>query len=151
MAITDSALREPAAPTVAAVEVSIGTTLRLGQSVQAAAIARDSKGNLLNSVEVSWAVSSTGILGVTSGGFVTAVGLGSAMVVATVQGVSGAASVAVQDTVVIPLPAPPAPPPGPNGLTVPPALPQVYLNYPYPAVSGATITVPAGGNLQTAL
>ncbi|MFN8574349.1 MAG: Ig-like domain-containing protein [Gemmatimonadaceae bacterium] len=143
--ITGSAAINVTAPSpqISVVVVSMSsTTLSSGQSLQATAVAKDAAGNPVSGAVFTWSVSSTSVISVTASGLVSGIANGTAQVRATTAGVTGSLSVTVSS---------PAPPPGPNGLTVPPALPQVYLNYPYPAVTGATITVPAGGNLQTAL
>lgn len=118
------------------------SSLIVGQSVQASAVAKDSQGTIVTGVSFTWSVSSPVILSVSPGGLVSAVAVGTAQVRASVGSVTGSLFVAVN---------PPPPPPGPNGLTAPPALPQTYLNFPYTPPTGATITVPAGGSLQAAI
>ncbi len=130
-------------PVVSTVTVTMSSsTLNVGQSLQATAVAKDASGNLMSGVTFTWSVSSTSVLGVSASGLVTGVANGTAQVKATASGVTGSLSVTVQS---------PAPPPGPNGLTAPPALPQVYLNFPYTPATGSTIYVAAGANLQNAI
>jgi uncharacterized protein YjdB len=130
-------------PVVASVTVSMGSTsLEIGEVQQASVVAKDAQGNAMSGLAVSWSVSSTSVLSVSAGGIVTAMSAGSAQVEATASGVTGSLTVTVH---------PPLPPPAPNGLTVPAALPLVYLNFPYTPKTGNTITVLAGGNLQGAL
>ncbi len=140
-----SVMSVSAPPTVSSISVSMSsTTLNVGQSAQATAVARDAQGNAMSGVSFSWSVSSTSVLGVSSGGMVSGVGAGSAQVKATASGVTGSLAVTVNAP-------PPPPPPGPNGLTVPAELPRVFLNFPYKPSTGKTIVVAAGANLQNAI
>ncbi len=130
-------------PPVSTITVSMSpTTLNVGQSAQASAVARDAQGNVLPGVAFTWGVSSTTILSTSQTGMITGVSAGSAQVQASASGVTGAVGVSVSTS---------QPPPGPNGLTVPPVLPKVLLNFPYTPATGKTIFVAAGANLQTAI
>jgi uncharacterized protein YjdB len=143
---TGSAAMSVTAQAVAVVTVSMSpTSLTVGQGVQASAVAKDALGNPVAGVSFTWSVSSTTVLSVSGSGMVAAVAAGTAQAKATTGGVTGSLNVTVSS------PPPPAPPPGPNGLTAPAALPQIYLNFPYTPATGSTITVLAGGNLQNAI
>ncbi|MFN8574017.1 MAG: Ig-like domain-containing protein [Gemmatimonadaceae bacterium] len=132
-------------PPVSSITVAMSpTTLNVGQKVQATAVARDAQGNVLPGVSFTWGVSVTSILSASSSGMITGVSAGTAQVQATASGVTGSLSATVTSSQ-------PPPVPGPNGLTVPPALPQVLLNFPYVPGTGKTIFVAAGANLQTAI
>ncbi|MBV6521919.1 MAG: hypothetical protein MNPFHGCM_02063 [Gemmatimonadaceae bacterium] len=129
-------------PPVASVTVSMSSsTLLVGQSLQATAVAKDDLGNVIPGVTFTWTVSSTQILTVTTNGMVTGVASGSASVEAAAFGVTDSLAVAVATQSQ----------PGPNGLTTPAELPRVFLNFPYTPPTGQTIVVNAGGNLQNAL
>ncbi|HUH12934.1 MAG TPA: glycoside hydrolase family 6 protein [Longimicrobiales bacterium] len=85
----------PAAP-VASVEVTPATlSLELGASATLAAVLRDADGNTLSERVVTWSSSALDVVAVDGAGAVTAWGEGSAVVTATSEGVSGAASVTV--------------------------------------------------------
>ncbi|MEP7343643.1 MAG: Ig-like domain-containing protein [Gemmatimonadaceae bacterium] len=123
---------------VASVTVTMDpTSLAVGQSVQASAIAKDARGNVISGAAFTWSVNSTSILTVSADGVVTAIAIGTAQAEATADGVTGSVAVTVD--------------PPPAQLVVPAALPQVFLDFPYTPATGNTITVPAGGNLQNAL
>jgi hypothetical protein len=93
-------------PPVAGVVVSLNSTsLIVGQTAQASATLRDANGNVLTGRAVSWSSSAPAVASVTAAGLVTALGAGTANVVATSEGKSGAAALAVT--------APASPPPAP--------------------------------------
>ncbi|MCA0374079.1 MAG: Ig-like domain-containing protein [Gemmatimonadetes bacterium] len=70
-----------------------------GGTVQATAIARDASGNALSGRAVTWSSSSPAIATVNALGLVTAVGSGTSIISATVEGRSGQASLTVQQAV----------------------------------------------------
>jgi uncharacterized protein YjdB len=70
-------------------------TLAPGQSRGFAAVARDAGGGVLTGRPVEWSSASPGVATVTPGGVVTGVAGGSAAIVATVEGKTGAAHVTV--------------------------------------------------------
>jgi len=106
---------------------------------QASAVAKDAQGNVITGRTVTW--SGGGLLAsISSSGLVSGLLAGLVPVTGTVDGVSGSASLTITALI--------APPP-PTSTTV--ELPRTYLNYTFPAKTGQTIVVPAGGNLQTAL
>jgi hypothetical protein len=84
------------APAVASVSVSpSSSSLLVGGSVQLAATARDSSGATLSGIAFTWASSASTVATVSSGGLVTGQAAGTVTVTATVQSVSGKATVAV--------------------------------------------------------
>lgn len=125
--------------TVATVSVSISpSSITVGGGATATATAYSSTGAIVNGRPVTWSLASgAGIATVATNGAVTGVAVGSASIRATVDGISGTGSVTVAST--------------PTSGAALPALPQTYLNFSYPAVTGRTILVRAGDNLQTAL
>ena len=90
-------------PPVATVSVSLSSTsLTVGQSTQAVATLRDAAGNTLTGRSVTWSSANPELATVNANGQVTAVAPGSASIVATSEGRTGAASV----TIAAPPPAP---------------------------------------------
>lgn len=84
---------QPAA--VASVSVSVPrTTLRVGESVQAVATAADANGGVITGRSITWTSSNNSIVTVT-GGVITAVGLGSADVSATIEGKVGTVALSI--------------------------------------------------------
>lgn len=73
------------------------SSLQVGQSIQFSADARNSKGELLTTGQVSWSVSPANVASIDSKGLVTAIASGTANVTATIQGVSGNLAVPVTD------------------------------------------------------
>lgn len=87
----------PPAP-VTSVTVSLGAyQLTLGQTTEATAILRSATGQVLTGRAVSWSSSAATVAAVASG-LVTALGLGSAQIIATAEGVSGSVQVRVFGT-----------------------------------------------------
>jgi hypothetical protein len=85
----------PTAPVVANVAVSPGTaTGYIGDAAQFSAVATDSAGNSIDRT-VTWSSSDTAVATITTTGYATAVGIGSAQLIATVDGVQGVATVSV--------------------------------------------------------
>jgi uncharacterized protein YjdB len=83
-------------PTVAVVSVALdSTSLLVGHSAKATAIAKDSVGGVITGESASWASQSPNIATVSSDGTVTAVAAGLAKIQATVAGKVGVASLAV--------------------------------------------------------
>lgn len=81
---------------VASVELSpAGISLVPGETALLAATVRDASGNQLTGRSVSWASSDEGVAAVSSGGLVTAAGLGFALVTASVEGKTATATVTV--------------------------------------------------------
>ncbi len=81
---------------VATVTVGLGVgTLLVGQNTQASAVARDAAGNALTGRAVTWSSSNTAVATVASNGQVTAVALGTALVRATVESITGNAAISV--------------------------------------------------------
>ena len=90
----DSLLVTMSTAPVASVTLDVpSATLLVGQTMRAVATARDAAGNALPVRRVQWRTSGSA-LGVTGRGLVVARGTGSASVQATVEGVTGAATVA---------------------------------------------------------
>ena len=76
-------------------------TLLTGQSTTFAAIARAANGNELRGRTISWASGAPAILTVSAAGVVTGVSAGTALVLATIDGVSGSATVTVRRPTVV--------------------------------------------------
>ncbi|HEY2377991.1 MAG TPA: Ig-like domain-containing protein, partial [Gemmatimonadaceae bacterium] len=82
--------------TVASVSVSLGSgSLTVGQTTQATAVLKDATGNVLTGRTITWSSSNSAVATVNSSGLVTAVGAGSANIVATSGGITGQASLSV--------------------------------------------------------
>jgi uncharacterized protein YjdB len=85
-----------APPKVVAVIVTPGTASgRVGESAQFTAVAKDPAGRTRTGLAVTWSSSNTAVIAVTSTGIATAIGGGSAIVNATIGGVTGQATVTV--------------------------------------------------------
>lgn len=83
-------------PAVTTVSVSPGSvSLNPDSSRQLTAVARDALGNLVTGRATSWASGNPSVATVSASGMVTALGVGTSQVSATVGGVTGSASVAV--------------------------------------------------------
>jgi uncharacterized protein YjdB len=86
---------------VATVDVSPSTaSFTIGQSGQFVAIAKDAKGAVLTGRPVSWTSGAPSVATVSNTGVVTAVGAGSAVVFATIEGKIGSATVTVRQVAV---------------------------------------------------
>ncbi|MFL5576832.1 MAG: Ig-like domain-containing protein, partial [Gemmatimonadaceae bacterium] len=84
------------APSVASVSVSANaTTLKVGETTQLTAVAKDAGGATLSGQATSWASSNEAVATVSGSGLVTAVGGGSATISATIGGKAGSVSVSV--------------------------------------------------------
>lgn len=87
---------EPPAPIVASVEVTpVSATKQVGETQQLSAAVKDASGTILSGQSVAWSTSSASVASVTSGGLVTAVGLGTATITAVSGGKSGNATITV--------------------------------------------------------
>ena len=85
----------PTAPVVARVDVTPGTaTGYIGEAAQFSAVATDSAGNTIDHA-VTWSSSNSAVATITATGYATAVGIGTAQLIATVDGVQGVANVSV--------------------------------------------------------
>jgi uncharacterized protein YjdB len=81
---------------VASVAVSPGSASgSVGQSAQFSATVKDANGNALTGQSVAWSSTNTAVVTVTASGYATAVGGGSAAIVATAGGKSGQAAITV--------------------------------------------------------
>lgn len=91
-------VRPPQKPTVAKLTVSPATATldRAGATVQLAAVATDAQGRPVDDVAISWASLQPAVAGVNGSGLVTAVGGGTAKVVAAAGGVADTAEIVVQ-------------------------------------------------------
>ena len=124
--------------TAASVTVAVNPALNVGQTAQATATATDANGTTVTAT-FAWSSSNSSVATVTSTGMVSAVGAGSATITATTSGKSGNAVLTVSSTTT-------------GGVSInPPELPRAYVPTTYPAVTGTTRNVPAGGDLQAAL
>ena len=118
--------------------VSLSTTsLTIGATSQATAVAKDSKGVVISGKYATWSVSNTALASVSSSGLVSGLAAGTVTVTATIDGIkSSAASLTISGST-----APTNPPlPPPSGSTVV-KLPLKYLNYSFPSKTGQTIVV----------
>jgi hypothetical protein len=88
---------EPAVPTVSSVTVTPNesTLTWLGETTELSATARDGSGNVLPGKPVSWSSTAESVAVVDDSGEVTAVANGAATIRATVEGVTGEASVTI--------------------------------------------------------
>ena len=87
----------PGGPSIASVTVVPGSAaLSLGDTIQLSAEVRDGSGNALTGHAVGWTSSDTAIVKVSSTGRVTARGIGSAAITATVDDETGAAEISVE-------------------------------------------------------
>jgi len=85
----------PPAP-VASLTVSLSSSaLNVGQSTQAAAVARDAAGNVLTGRAIAWSSAATTLATVSSTGQVAAIAAGSVSIVASSEGVNGSATLVV--------------------------------------------------------
>jgi uncharacterized protein YjdB len=125
----------PAPAPVASVVVSPSSaSVSTGQTVALQATLRDAANNILTGRTVTWASSNTAVATVSLSGVVQGVTAGAATITATSEGKSGTASITVT-----------------SPTTNAPELPRSYLDTHYVPPTGNTITVPAGGNLQSAI
>lgn len=86
----------PPPPTVASVVVTLANgALTVGQTTTATAVARDASGGTISGRTTTWTSSATGVATVDANGTVTAVAAGTANITATVDNVSGSASLTV--------------------------------------------------------
>ncbi len=121
------------------VTVTVNPALSVGQSAQATATAKDANGATIPA-SFTWSSSNTTVATVSASGMVTAISTGSTTVTATTSGKSGSAALTVSSSNT------------PSGVAInPPELPRAYVPTTYPAITGTTRTVPAGGDLQAAL
>ena len=74
------------------------TTLAIGQTTQATAVPKDSKGTPLTGRTVAWSSSSPGIATVSATGLITAVSAGTVAIKATIDGVVGTLGITVSAT-----------------------------------------------------
>ena len=80
---------------VASVAVTLNApSIAVGQSVQAVAVARDVRGTELTGRPVTWSSNNNAIATVDATGLVRAVGVGTANIIATIEGVQGQAALA---------------------------------------------------------
>jgi len=83
-------------PPVATVTVSVGsTTVLVGQTTQATVVLRDGGGNVLTGRDVSWGTNNPSVAGVTNGGLITGVAVGTATISASSEGQTGSTVVTV--------------------------------------------------------
>ncbi|HEX6024448.1 MAG TPA: Ig-like domain-containing protein [Solirubrobacter sp.] len=91
---------------VATISVSTTTSsLTVGQTTSATAVARDADGTTVPNATITWSSSNTGVITVSGSGVVTAIAAGAAQVRATSGAVVGTVGITVTE------PAPPPPPP----------------------------------------
>ena len=129
-------------------------TLAPGESVQLSAALQKRKGKTL-ATATSWSSSNTAVATVSGAGLVTAIAAGTTKITASNNLASESATILV---LAAPVPAPtPTPTPTPTPSPTPPPsgpgaeLPRATVDVTVPAVTGRTITVSAGADLQSAL
>jgi hypothetical protein len=128
---------------VTSVSVTLSNSgILVGQTSQASVVAKNAQGQIVSGRPISWSSKATSVATVNGTGTATGVNSGTATIEATIDGVKGGANLTVSGSTT------PLPPPSGSSVA---ELPRVYLNFPYPAKTGQTITVGPGGNLQNAL
>jgi uncharacterized protein YjdB len=86
---------------VETVEIAPGSsTLTVGQTTTFVATPKDAKGNVLSGRATSWTSGAPSVATVSTAGLVTAVGAGSAVIFATIEGKTGSAGVTVRQLAV---------------------------------------------------
>ena len=101
--LADTALVSLSAVPVASVTVSpAAASLTAGQTVQLAAVTRDSAGNVLTGRTVTWTTTNSGVATVSATGLVAGVATGSATVTANSEGKSSTAAVTITSSVTNP-------------------------------------------------
>lgn len=136
---TGSATLTVAAQTAASISVSSNApSISVGQSTQVTAVVKDASGNVL-STPVTWSTSSSAIATVSATGLVSGIAAGTATITASSGTVQGSTTINVTAPV------------STATVAAPPELPRVYLNTAMPTVTGTSIVVPAGGDLQAAI
>jgi uncharacterized protein YjdB len=94
----------PPPAVVASVSITFNSsTLLVGQSTQAQAIARDAAGSVITGRAVTWSTEDAALVSVSSSGLVTALKSGSAVIEATVDGVTGVATVTISASPPLPV------------------------------------------------
>jgi uncharacterized protein YjdB len=89
----------PAPEPVATVAVTLTpSSIEVGQTAQATAVARDANGNVLSGRAVTWSSSDPAVAAVNATGLVTGVAPGTAQITATSEGRSGSAALTVSAT-----------------------------------------------------
>ena len=129
----------PPAGTIASVSVTLAqSSVQVGQSTQASAVARDGAGNAVSGGSPAWSSSNTAVATVSASGLVSSVGAGQATISASMSGKSGSSTISVSTAVTG------------TALATQPTLPQ---STPGSSVGSSlrVVTVPAGGDLQAAL
>lgn len=122
---------------VASVNVTLpNSRLAPGDTVRAVASPLSLAGTVVPGKRALWMTTNPAVATVDSTGLLLAVAPGTAEVIATVDGLSGSASFAVDGT---------------TASAGAPELPREFLNFAFPTVTGRTIRVAAGANLQAAL
>ena len=93
----------PPAP-VASVAVSLAaSSVTLGQTTMASAVLRDASSNVLTGRTLAWASASNSVATVDSNGLVTTTGIGTSVITATSEGISGSATVTVTAVPLVPV------------------------------------------------
>jgi hypothetical protein len=139
MATTVSTAPPPGPGPVASVTVSLApSSILVTQTATATATAKDASGVTVPGAPVVWSSTDGAVATVSGSGLVNGVSAGTASIRATVNGIVGSANVSVSPNVT-------------GGSTIPAALPQATVPIGPTPVTGATIVVHAGDNLQAAL
>jgi len=101
----------PPPPTVASITVQLASSsVQVGGSTAATAIAKDASGNPMGGISFAWSSSNTNVATVSGSGAVNAIAAGTASIIATGGGKTGSQTLTVTALVT---PPPPPPPPGP--------------------------------------
>ncbi len=134
-----------ATPVASVVVNPSSAAVGVGRTFQLQAVTLSANGDTLTGRPVSWSSSDAAIATVNQSGTVTGVSEGTATITATSEGQSGTSVITVSLN----------PPPPPPDTTQPPGsvaeLPRVFLDTSYPTLSGGTIRVGQGDDLQAAI
>lgn len=128
-----------AAPTSIDVNVSAGSLI-VGQQSQLTASVKDEDGHAISTATVAWSSAHKNIADVSSSGLVTAISPGTVVITATYGDLSAHVPLSVS-----------APLTGEPVASIIPELPRDTVDVSMPAVTGRSISVPPGADLQSAL
>jgi hypothetical protein len=117
-------------------------SINVGATSQASFQAKDAQGTILTGKTVTWSTGGSSFGSITPAGLLTGLAPGNVTVTGTVDGVSGSTVITILGSTTT------SPPPTGSSAA---ELPRVYLNYSFPAMTGRTIVVAAGGDFQAAL
>ncbi|HEY2067453.1 MAG TPA: Ig-like domain-containing protein [Gemmatimonadaceae bacterium] len=117
-------------------------SVAVGQTTNVVVTVKDAAGNAVTGAVVALASGAPTVATVAADGTVNGISAGSAQITASVGAIVGQTTIVVGGTPGAPVPA------GPPGVV---ALPAATVDVSMPSVTGATIAVPNGGDLQAAI